>query len=140
MIILDTNVLSALMRTTPDRAVLTWIDRQPAEAIWLTSITIFEVKFGLELMDAGPRRAQLESAFARMLQDDFRGRVLSFDPAAAEKAALLGAQRQRSGTSVDFRDTEIAGIVLTRRATLATRNLRHFEDAGIALVDPWIAS
>src|SRR5690349_3598772 len=110
VLILDTNVHSALMRTSPDRAVLSCMYRQLAEAIWLTSITVFEVKFGLELMDSGPRRAQLETAFARMLQDDFRGRVLLFDPAAAEKAAILGAQRQRSGKSVDFRDTEIAGI------------------------------
>src|SRR3712207_4574089 len=137
MIILDTNVLWTLMRAKPDRAVLTWMDRQPAEAIWLTSITVFEVKFGLELMASGARRAHLETAFTRMLQDDFRGRVLSFDQAAAEKAAALGAQRPRSGTSVDFRDTEIAGIALARRAALATRNLRHFEDAGIRLINPW---
>ena len=139
MIILDTKVLSALMRTKPDCAVLTWMDGQPAEAIWLTSTTVFEVKFWLELIASGARRTQLETAFARMLQDDFRGRVLSFDQAAAEKAAILGAQRQRSGMSADFRDTEIAGIVLARRAVLATRNRRHFDDAGIHVIDAWVA-
>ena len=139
MIILDTNVLSALMRTEPDRAILSWLDRQPAESIWLTSVTIFEVRFGIELIAPGRRREQLESAFARMLRDDFQDRVLPFDQSAGEEAASLAAQRQRSGTPVDFRDTEIAGIVLTRRASLATRNLRHFRDVGVGLIDPWAA-
>ena len=139
MIILDTNVLSALMRMEPDRAVLSWLNRQPAESIWLTSVTIFEVKFGIELIPLGRRREQLASAFARMLREDFQDRVLPFDQSPAEEAATLAAQRQRSGTPVDFRDTEIAGIVLARRAILATRNLRHFRDVGIGLVDPWAA-
>ena len=139
MIILDTNVLSALMRTEPDRAVLSWLNRQPAESIWLTSVTIFEVKFGIELIAPGRRREQLASAFARMLREDFQDRVLPFDQSAAEEAATLAAQRQRSGTPVDFRDTEIAGIVLARRAILATRNLRHFQDVGVSLIDPWTA-
>src|SRR5215207_10059802 len=109
---LDTNVLSAQMRTGPDRAVLAWLDRQPAESIWFTASTVFEVRFGLELMAAGKRREQLESAFAQMIQGDFQGRVLPFDQSAAERAASLGAQRQRTGTAVEFRDTQIAGIAL----------------------------
>ena len=137
MIILDTNVLSALMRREPDRAVLVWLDKQPAESIWLTSITVFEVKFGIELIALSERREQLACAFARMLRDDFQDRVLPFDQSAAEEAATLAAQRQRSGTPVDVRDTAIAGIVLTRRSALATGNLRHFRDLGIGLVDPW---
>ena len=137
MIILDTNVLSALMRREPDPVVITWLDQQPAESIWLTSVTIFEVKFGIELMAPGRRREQLESAFARMLRDDLHYRVLHFDQSAAEEAATLTAQRQRAGKPVDFRDTAIAGIVLARRALLATRNLPHFRDLGVNLVDPW---
>ena len=137
MIILDTNVLSALMRTEPERIVLSWLDRQPSESIWLTAITVFEVKFGLECLPTGRRRTQLESAFEQMIREDFASRVLAFDRSAAEQAAVLGAQRQRTGTPVDFRDTAIAGIVLARRATLATRNRRHFADAGILLMDPW---
>lgn len=137
MIVLDTNVLSALMRTEPDRAVLAWLDQQPPESIWLTSITVFEVKFGLELLPPGRRRSQLEEAFEQMMQDDFANRVLPFNRSAGEQAAILSAWRQRKGTPVDFRDTAIAGIVLARRATLATRNHRHFSDAGISIVDPW---
>ncbi|WP_456684546.1 PIN domain-containing protein [Bradyrhizobium sp. P5_C11_2] len=137
MIVLDTNVLSALMHIEPDGAVLSWLDRQPAESIWLTSITVFETRFGLEILPEGRRRRQLEGALSRVLSEDFAGRILSFDRSAAEQAAILGAQRKRTGTPVDFRDTAIAGIVLARRATLATRNGRHFSDARIPLVDPW---
>jgi predicted nucleic acid-binding protein len=137
MIVLDTNVLSALMRTEPDSAVVSWLDRQSPESIWTTAVTVLEVKFGLELLAEGRRRQHLESAFAQMLRQDLQDRVLPFDQAAAEEAARLAARRQRNGRSVDFRDTEIAGIVLARRATLATRNRRHFEDLEIDLVDPW---
>lgn len=139
MIVLDTNVLSALMHIEPDRAVLSWLDRQPVESIWLTSITVFEARFGLELLPSGRRRMQLELAFEQVMQEDFAGRILPFDQSAAQQAAILAAQRERAGTPVDFRDTAIAGIVLARRATLATRNRRHFSDAGISLIDPWTA-
>ncbi|MFC6741783.1 type II toxin-antitoxin system VapC family toxin [Methylobacterium tardum] len=139
MIVLDTNVLSALMHIEPDRVVLSWLDRQPLESIWITSITVFEAKFGLELLPSGRRRMQLERALELVMQEDLAGRVLSFDQSAAEQAAILAAQRKRAGTPVDFRDTAIAGIVLARRAMLATRNRRHFSDAGISLVDPWTA-
>jgi predicted nucleic acid-binding protein len=139
VIVLDTNVLSALMHIEPDRAVLSWLDRQPLESIWITSITVFEAKFGLELLPSGRRRMQLERALELVMQEDLAGRVLSFDQSAAEQAAILAAQRKRAGTPVDFRDTAIAGIVLARRAMLATRNRRHLSDAGISLVDPWTA-
>ena len=137
MIVLDTNVLSALMRTVPDAAVTEWLDRQPAESVWITSITLFETRFGLELLPAGRRRQALESAFNDLLRDDLENRVLDFDSAAASAAASLAAGRQKSGQSVDMRDTQIAGIVLARRATLATRNVKHFADLKISIVDPW---
>ena len=139
MIILDTNVLAALMRTVPEVSVVTWLDRQPAESVWITSITLFEARFGLALLPAGRRRQALEAAFARMLKDDLENRVLDFDSAAAIEAASLAATRQKNGRSVDMRDTQIAGIALARRATLATRNVRHFGDLNISVVDPWAA-
>lgn len=139
MIILDTNVLAALMRTVPEVSVVAWLDRQPAESVWITSITLFEARFGLALLPAGRRRQALEAAFARMLKDDLENRVLDFDSAAATEAASLAATRQKSGRSVDMRDTQIAGIALARRATLATRNVRHFGDLNISVVDPWAA-
>jgi len=139
MIILDTNVLGALMRTVPDAPVVAWLDRQPAESVWITSITLFEARFGLALLPSGRRRQILEAAFARLLQDDLENRVLDFDSASATEAASLAAARQKSGRPVDMRDTQIAGIALARRAMLATRNVRHFSDLKISIVDPWAA-
>ena len=139
MIILDTNVLSALMRTVPEGAVVAWLDRQPAESVWITSITLFEARFGLALLPSGRRRQTLEAAFTRLLIEDLENRVLDFDTAAATEAASLAAARQKNGRLVDMRDTQIAGIALARRATLATRNLRHFADLNILIVDPWAA-
>jgi toxin FitB len=137
VIILDTNVLSALMRPMPDAAVLHWLDRQPAASVWITSITLFETRFGLALLPAGRRRQVLEAAFDDLLREDLENRILDFDSAAATAAASLAAARQKSGRPVDMRDTQIAGIVLARRATLATRNIRHFVDLKISIIDPW---
>jgi predicted nucleic acid-binding protein len=137
MIILDTNVLSALMRQEVDPIVLGWLDRQPAESVWTTAITVFEVYFGLDLLAEGGRRRRLEEAFARALEEDFEGRVLPFEPAAARAAATIAACRRQGGRSIEIRDALIAGITAARRATLATRNIRHFADVGITLIDPW---
>ena len=139
MIILDTNVLSALMRKLPEAPVVAWLNSQPAESVWITSITLFEARFGLALLPSGRRRQTLEAAFARLLKEDLENRVLDFDSAAATEAASLAAARQRSGRPVDMRDTQIAGIALARHATLATRNVRHFGDLKISIVDPWAA-
>ena len=139
MIILDTNVLSALMRTAPEAPVVAWLDRQPAESVWITSITLFEACLGLALLPAGRRRQTLEAAFARLLKEDLENRVLDFDSAAATEAASLAAERQKAGRPVDMRDTQIAGIALARRAMLATRNVRHFRDLNVPVVDPWEA-
>jgi toxin FitB len=136
MIILDTNVLSALMRTAPEVSVVAWLDDQAAESVWITSITLFEVRFGLALLPTGRRRQTLEAAFARLLEEDLENRVLDFDCAAATAAASIAAE-QKAGRPVDMRDTQIAGIALARRATLATRNVQHFGDLKVPIVDPW---
>jgi predicted nucleic acid-binding protein len=137
VIILDTNVLSALMRTAPEAEVVRWLDHQPAESIWITSITLFETRLGLALLPRGRRRRSLELAFDRLLAEDLENRVLDFDSAAATEAAALAASRQRTGRPVDMRDTQIAGIALARRAKLATRNVRHFQDLSVTVIDPW---
>ena len=137
MIILDTNVLSALMRQAPELPVVHWLDEQQADSVWITSVTLFEARFGLAVLPKGKRRQALEAAFARLLSEDLEDRVLAFDSAAAAEAALLAAERQKAGRPVDFRDTQIAGIALSRRATLATRNTRHFQDLRVPVVDPW---
>ena len=137
MILLDTNVLSALMRREAEATVVGWLDSQPPESVWTTSITVFEVRLGLELLAAGRRRRLLEEAFAKALEEDLENRVAAFDPPAAEAAARIAAERRRAGRPVEVRDVQIAGIAMSRKATLATRNLRHFEDLGLNLVDPW---
>ncbi len=137
MIVIDTNVLSALMRRVPEPPVVEWLDRQAAESVWITSITLFEAQFGIALLPKGRRRRTLEVAFEKLMAEDLEGRVLDFDKTAAEAAARLAAARQRNGHSIDMRDTQIAGIVVARRAKLATRNVRHFSDLSVDVVNPW---
>jgi len=137
VILLDTNVLSALMRREPDRAVVAWLDDQPGESIWTTTITILEVRTGIELLEQGRRRRQLEQAFGELLTEDLGGRLQPFDQPAALAAASIAAARQRAGRPVEIRDVQIAGIATARRATLATRNTRHFDAVGVNVVDPW---
>ena len=137
MIILDTDVLSALMQQLPDPHVVAWLDQQPAESVWLTSITVFEARYGLALLSAGQRKTLLQQRFEELLQDDLQNRVLQFDTHAATQAAQWAAERKARGNPVDMRDTFIAGIALARRATLATRNTRHFDDLSVPVVNPW---
>jgi toxin FitB len=137
MIILDTNVLSALMRQAPDTRVIAWLDRQPRTSIWTTSVTILEVRFGLQVMATGKRRSLLIQAFETVL-DKMGHRIASFDAAAATQGADLMAARQRRGRPGDLRDILIAGIVLASHATLATRNSSHFEDLSVPVVNPWV--
>lgn len=137
MIILDTNVLSALMRFEPDTAVVSWLDDQVAESIWITSITLFEARFGLALLPDGAHRQQLTARFDELLASDFENRVLLFDQPAARQAANLAAQRKHAGRPVDMRDTFIAGIALARKARIATRNTRHFDDLPGTVINPW---
>ena len=137
MIILDTNVLSELMRGAPNSAVVAWLDEQAAESVWLTSITVFEARMGLALLPSGKRRRALEDSFEQLLAQELEHRVLPFDSEAAAQAAVLGATRHKAGRVVDMRDTQIAGIAMARRATLATRNLEHFDDLTTPVFNPW---
>lgn len=136
MIILDTNVLSALMRQTPDPDVLTWLDRQPRTSIWTTSVTILEIQYGLQIMASGKRHTLLWQAFEAMLEK-MGQRIASFDAAAASQTAELMATRHRKGRPGDLRDTMIAGIVIAHHASLATRNTSHFEDLTVPVINPW---
>jgi predicted nucleic acid-binding protein len=137
VIVLDTNVVSALMRREPDPKVVAWLDGVPAESVWTTAVTVFEIQFGLALLVPSRRRRQLEEAFARALEDDLEQRILPFDQSAADVAGAMAAMRRRAGRSVEIRDALIAGIVSARKATLATGNRKHFEGFDIRIVDPW---
>src|SRR5208283_3242414 len=137
MIILDTNVLSALMRQSPDKNVIAWLDKQPRTSVWTTSVTVLEVQFGLQIMALGKRRSLLIQAFEAVL-DKIGYRVAPFDTAAAQQAGDLMAPRQKKGHPGDLRDTMIAGIVLAHHATLVTRNIAHFEDLSVPVINPWL--
>lgn len=139
MVILDTNVISALMHQAPPQSVRRWLDRQAELSMWTTAITVFEIRSGIETLPVGRRRRSLETEFQRVVEDDLESRVLSFDTLAAEAAAHLLAARKRDGPPGELRDTMIAGIVIASHATLATRNVRHFADLSIPIVDPWNA-
>jgi predicted nucleic acid-binding protein len=137
VIILDTNVLSALMRQTPDMTVVLWMNTQPPTSIWTTSVTV--IRFGLQTMARAKKRTFLLQAFEAVL--DTLGRsVAAFDASAAAQAADLMETICRLGRPQDLRDTMIAGIALTSHATLATRNVPHFKDVAIPVIDPWTAS
>jgi toxin FitB len=139
MVILDTNVVSELMDAKPHATVIHWLDRQSWTSLWTTSVTILEIRYGLTIMPDGRRRAQREAAFARLIDENFEDRVLQFDRAAAEETASLMGARHRAGRLGELRDNMIAGIALAQRATLATRNVRHFDDLAVPVVDPWQA-
>ena len=140
MIVLDTNVLAALMRAEPDRAVVRWMNGLAAESMWTTGITLFELQFGIDVLPDGERKTSLQNAFHQAVYEDMQGRILDFDAPAAAAAGTIAARQHALGRPVDMRDAQIAGIIAARRATLATRNVRHFADTGLALVDPWVAA
>lgn len=137
MILLDTNVLSALMRPEPDPSAMAWLNDQPGQSVWTSAITVFEIRFGLELLASGRRRRSLEDAFGKVIAQELEERVLPFDPAAADLAGRIAAARRRSGRNVEIRDVQIAAIAASRKAILATRNTKGFEGIGLRLVNPW---
>lgn len=136
MIILDTNVVSALMRAEIDAGTRAWLDGPDMSEIWTTAINVFELRAGIELLPAGRRRQRMDEALTAVLVEDLAGRLLPFDGPAAEAAAGVLAKRQRAGRPVEMRDIQIAGIALANKARLSTFNVRHFEGLGIDLVEP----
>ena len=136
MIILDTNVISALMRDPADVTVAQWLDRQPPTSIWTTSVSVFELRFGLKIMPAGKRQFLLAQKL-KLILEMIDHRIAVFDLAAAEHAADLAAIRKKKGQSGEMRDTMIAGIVLAHNAILATGNVTHFQDISATVVNPW---
>lgn len=137
MIVLDTNVVSALMHAEPDPIVATWFDEQFWPDVYITSVTIHEIRYGLAQMESPLRRAAYASAFNDFLAETVY-RISVFDEVAAEYSSQLAAERKKRGRVVDLRDTMIAGIALANHATaIATRNVRHFSDLSIKLINPW---
>lgn len=137
MIVLDTNVLSELIRPIPDPGVLAWMDAQPANVLFTTAITRGEMLFGARILPAGQRRNDLLTEIEAIFSLDMAGRVLPYDEAAADAYAEIAAQRRGQGRPSSLSDLMIAGVVRSLGATLATRNVRDFNGCGIALIDPW---
>lgn len=139
MILLDTNVLSELMRPTPEPLVLAWVDRRPATDFWVSTITVAEIRLGIALLPDGKRRTALDGLAARMFQEDFTGRCLPFDQEAATRYAELVAARIRHGRPISVEDGQIAAVALTNGLALATRNTTDFNGIEqLTLINPWV--
>ena len=139
MIVLDTNVVSELMKPVPAAEVARWIAGQPAAMLYTTSVSQAEVLHGIALLPAGKRRGALEVAAEAMFDEDFGGRVLPFGGEAARAYAQIAAQRQRSGRPISHFDAQIAAIARSARASVATRNVADFEGCDITVLNPWVA-
>lgn len=136
-IVLDTNVLSELLRNQPAAAVLAWFKRQPTQSLYTSAVTQAEMLLGVQLLPAGARRRQLESALLAMFDADFSARIWPFDErAAVHYAQLVGARRAAGRPMAQF-DAQIAAIASARGAAVATRNTADFADCGLVLHDPW---
>jgi len=137
VIVLDTNVLSELMRPKPSARVVAWIAQQPAADLFTTAITEAEIFYGIELLATGKRRDALLAAAEGMFTEDFAGRVLAFESDAARHFARIAAQRRARGRPISHADAQIAAIASAHGARLATGNGPDFSDCDITLIDPW---
>ncbi len=137
MFILDTNVVSELMRPRPDPVIESWFAEHATSSLFLTAVSEAELRFGLAVMPIGKRREGLASALKRVLETGFANRILPFDSSAARAYAEIAATRRRVGRPIPVADCQIAAIARSRDMAVATRNVRDFEDAGIEISDPW---
>ena len=137
MILLDTNVISELVRPHPNADVVIWIGGKLSSTIFISVITEEELRFGIAITPLGKRRNQLTRAIESMFKEDFAGRILSYDREAAVECALIRAERQRIGRPINKADAQIAGIARSWRAEIVTRNRKDFENCGIAVINPW---
>ncbi len=137
MIILDTNVVSELMRPSPSDSVMDWVAQQAALNLYLSTISEAELRYGVEILPAGERRNRLLAEVEGMLQDDFTGRILPFDSAAARAYATIAAARRAAGYPINHADCQIAAIARCRAASVATRDVDGYEGCGIEVINPW---
>ena len=137
MILLDTNVLSELMRPVPDPAVERWLAAQPDASLFISTITEAELRFGAALLPSGKRRSALTAEINGMLEEDFDGRILPFDRPAAQACAVIAADRHQAGRPISQADAQIAAIARSRGAALATRNVLDFDGCGVEVINPW---
>jgi len=139
VIVLDTNVLSELMRPAPAPVVLDWVDAHAGGELAVTAISAAELLLGVERLPEGRRRQAIAVAVHDLLDHDFAGRVLAFDGAAADAYATIAAGRADRGRQISMADAQIAAVCRVHGAFLATRNGRDFEHTGVEVLDPWAA-
>lgn len=139
MIIIDTNVVSELMRASPEPAVLIWFAGHPADTLYLTAISEAELRTGAAILPAGQRRDRLVGAIDAMIAQDFAGRILPLHSLAARSYAEIAAARRAAGKPIMDADCQIAAIALAGAAAIATRNVKDFEGCGIDVINPWNA-
>lgn len=137
MIVLDTNVVSELMRAVPAPTVLRWMDAQDPDKLWLTSVTVQELFYGIARLPTGKRQSRIHEQVTAMLDEDFSGQVAAYDGEAAAIAGKLLARCERDGRPMPLADAQIAAICLAHQAPLVTRNTGDFAAAGLVLVNPW---
>lgn len=139
MIVLDTNVLSEVLRPVPEAKVLEWLQGQPPAGLFVTAVTRGEILYGIRLLSDGKRREGLWQAAQAIFNEDFAGKILSFDSDAADSFAEIAASRREVGRPVSQFDAMIAAMARSRGASLATRNEKDFEGCGITVLNPWFA-
>jgi len=139
VIVLDTNVVSELLRPAPAPQVESWLAAQDGATVYFTAVGEAELRHGLAIMPAGRRRKALAEAIDAMLEEDFRDRILPFDRAAASAYAVIAAARRVAGQPISQFDAHIAAIAHANAFAVATRNTGDFAGCGIALIDPWQA-
>ena len=140
MIVLDTNVISELWKATPDAGVLTWIDEQMVETLYLSTVTIAELRYGLATMPEGKRQTIFQDRLEREVLGVFNGRVLSFDLNASRSYSQIMAQAKQSGKAIGMADGYIAATAASRGMMVATRDTSPFEAAGLTVINPWVLS
>jgi len=137
MILLDTNVISEMPRKHPEEAVTQWLDKQPPEELWITSVVLAELLSGIDLMPAGRKQEELAESVELMISEDCEDQILNFDLLAAHESGKILATRSRIGRPIREFDAQIASIARVHRAAVATRDLGGFADCGLSVIDPW---
>lgn len=136
-IILDTNIISELMKTVPDRNVIAWLDQQNTLELYITSVSIAEIYYGLNVLPDGKKQATLEKAFNHIVETVFSQRVLFFNSTAAYHYGKIMTERKNIGRPMSVFDGQIAAIAKTSHASLATRNTKDFIQIGVDIIDPF---
>jgi toxin FitB len=137
MIVVDTNVVTELMKASPDQAAVSWMNHQDSSTLFLTTVTIGEIGYGLRVMPQGRRRLQLEQGFERILVEAFAGRILAFDEDAARQYAEVMGRRQEIGRQLSALDGQIASIARAKGLAVATRNVKDFVECGVEIINPF---